>query len=153
MNEESPAAPRSKWLSFQHPRLVISLLLIAGGLVLYAPIKNFSFVSVDDPQYIWLNMHVMAGLNAKSISWAFQSIHLFYWQPLTWLSHMLDVTLYGLNAAGHHFTSVFWHLLNGVLLFFRVGTGQRQALAERDGGGSVCGTSAQFGARHLGCRA
>jgi len=117
MNEESPAAPRSKWFSFQHPRFVISLLLIAGGLVLYAPVKSFSFVSADDPQYIWLNMHVMAGLNAKSISWAFKSINVFYWQPLTWLSHMLDVTLYGLNAAGHHFTSILWHVLNGVLLF------------------------------------
>src|SRR5260370_22302355 len=117
MNEKSPIN-WSNWFSFRYPRLVISLLLIAGGLVLYAPVKNFSFVTADDPQYLWLNMHVLAGFSAKSISWAFQSINVFYWQPLTWLSHMIDVTLYGLNAAGHHFTSVSWHVLNAVLLFF-----------------------------------
>ena len=39
------------------------------------------------------------------------------WHPLTWLSHMLDVQLYGLNPGPHHLTNLLFHIANTLLLF------------------------------------
>jgi hypothetical protein len=63
------------------------------------------------------NPHVQGGLNWDGIVWAFTA-PADYWHPLTWLSHMLDWQLYGPSASGHHLTSVLWHALNAVLVFF-----------------------------------
>ena len=59
------------------------------------------------------------GLNINGIVSAFTHPHARNWHPLTTISHMLDCQLYGLNAGGHHFTSVALHTI-AVLLLFRV---------------------------------
>ena len=60
---------------------------------------------------------VRAGLTWPGVKWAFTAVHSSNWHPLTWLSHMLDCQLYGLNPRGHHLTNVVFHLANTLLLF------------------------------------
>jgi len=79
------------------------------------------FVNLDDPDYVTRNPHVLAGLTWADIRWALGSSYpSSNWHPLTWISHMADVQLYGRNPAGHHFTSVLLHILGVVLLFLLI---------------------------------
>jgi tetratricopeptide (TPR) repeat protein len=96
---------------------VVCLFLVIITLAVYWQVGNHEFVNYDDNDYITENQHVQAGLTLKSIAWAFTSTHASNWHPLTWLSHMLDCQIYGLNPSGHHFTSVLFHILNSILLF------------------------------------
>ena len=96
---------------------VVCLFLVIAILAVYWQVGNHEFVNYDDNDYITENQHVQAGLTLKSIVWAFTSTHASNWHPLTWLSHMLDCQIYGLNPGGHHFTNVFFHILNSILLF------------------------------------
>jgi len=104
----------------QFPRwqlLIFASSLLAITLLLYAPVGNFSFVSYDDQSYIALNPHVRSGLTWSNASWAFTSLELANWHPLTWLSHMADCQLFGLDPAGPHYHNVVIHSLNVLLLF------------------------------------
>ncbi len=74
------------------------------------------WVNYDDPDYVYENQHVQTGLTLQNIKWAFTSTHAANWHPLTWLSHMLDVSLYGLHPHGHHLTSVLLHSINAAFL-------------------------------------
>ena len=93
------------------------LLLILATVAVYAPVLHHGFVEWDDPYYVTENSHVRAGLSAGGIAWAFTAVTLANWHPLTWLSHMLDVSLFGLSPSGHHLTSLLLHLANTLLLF------------------------------------
>jgi Flp pilus assembly protein TadD len=95
----------------------VAIGLVAITLTVFAPVWGYGFVSWDDPWYITGNPHVTGGLGWTALCWALTTGGQFYWHPLTWLSHMLDVQLYGLNAGGHHLTSVLLHLANVLLLF------------------------------------
>ncbi|HXM11899.1 MAG TPA: tetratricopeptide repeat protein [Terriglobales bacterium] len=97
--------------------LLVGLLLFLGTLVLYYPVLQNGFVNYDDPAYVTSNLQVQQGLTLHSLAWAFTSIAEANWHPLTWISHMLDVRLFGIRAAGHHAQSVLWHAINVVLLF------------------------------------
>jgi protein O-mannosyl-transferase len=101
----------------RHLKIVISLLLILAIIIAYGQVRNFDFVGYDDQEYITGNSHVQKGLTVESIIWAFTSFHSANWHPLTWLSHMLDCELYGLNPMGHHWTNLTFHMVNTVLLF------------------------------------
>ena len=95
----------------------ICLLLAAGTAVLYWPITGHGFIGFDDNQYLVQNWHIHSGLTWRAITWAFQSGYASNWHPLTWISHLLDYQFYGLNPAGHHFTSLILHSVNSALLF------------------------------------
>ncbi|MEE4604575.1 MAG: tetratricopeptide repeat protein, partial [Desulfobacteraceae bacterium] len=71
----------------------------------------------DDNLYVYQNGIVQSGITSEGIRWAFSINEHFYWHPLTWLSHMLDCQLYGLNAGMHHVTNLILHTLNSLLLF------------------------------------
>jgi tetratricopeptide (TPR) repeat protein len=91
--------------------------LLAVTFAAYAPVLTHGFVEWDDPFYVTENPRVRAGLTAGGIAWAFTSTQLANWHPLTWMSHMLDVSLFGLSPWGHHLTSLLLHLVNTWLLF------------------------------------
>ncbi len=95
----------------------ICALLVVSVLAAYAPVVSYAFVYIDDNDYIFQNPPVLHGLTWSGVVWAFTQFYDSNWHPLTWLSHMLDVQLYGLNAGGHHATSVLIHAANTVLLF------------------------------------
>ena len=93
------------------------LCLAVGILALYLPAARNPFLGVDDPAYVTDNAHVQAGLAWATVEWALTATAAQNWHPLTWLSHALDCQIYGPNPAGHHFTNIFLHALNAVLLF------------------------------------
>ena len=97
--------------------LLCCLALIAVVLAVYNPVIRNSFVNYDDEGYIVQNAHVRAGLTRDTVKWAFTTYDQSNWHPLTWLSHALDCEIFGLNPAGHHYTSVLLHAANAVLLF------------------------------------
>lgn len=103
-----------------HLHLYLYLFLLISVLFVYGQVRNYSFISFDDCQYITDNSFVKDGLSAKNIRWAFTSLRAANWHPLTWLSHMVDVELYGLDAGHHHMTSVIIHIVNSFLLFYLI---------------------------------
>ena len=101
----------------RRPRAAIALVLAVATLAVYAPTVRHGFVDYDDDVYVFRNPHVVAGLTAESVAWAFTTMEVSYWHPLTWISHMLDCQIFGLRPAGHHLTSLALHTANVVLLF------------------------------------
>ena len=97
--------------------VVLCLLLTVVTLALYSSVAHHGFANYDDDRYILTNAHVQSGLRWSTIAWAFSSLEEANWHPLTWLSHALDCQVFGLNAAGHHFTSLLFHAANVILLF------------------------------------
>ncbi len=113
---DTPASPAT--LKNDKLRLWISFALAAIVLAIYYPAFGFGFVTFDDPEYITLNPYIAQGLTGSGIAWAFTSGYMFYWHPLTWISHMLDIQWFGVaNAGMHHVTNVLLHAANCVLLF------------------------------------
>ena len=102
--------------------LLICLFLAILTLLVYWQVQYHQFLLWDDDAYIVENPHVRTGLTAENVLWAFTSAHSSNWHPLTWISHMLDAQLYGLNPGGHHWSSVLLHLANTVLLFLLLST-------------------------------
>jgi protein O-mannosyl-transferase len=96
---------------------IAGLILVVSTLGAYWHLRHCDFTFFDDPGYVFLNPSVIAGLNRVNVVWAFTTFSAANWHPLTWLSHMLDCSLYGLNPAGHHLTSLFFHVGNVLLLF------------------------------------
>ncbi len=96
---------------------LIGVALIAVTLTVYWPVQNFEFVDLDDDVYVTDNPHVQSGFTRESLIWSFTATISTQWQPLTWLSHMVDYELYGLNPRGHHFTNLLFHIANVVILF------------------------------------
>ena len=113
----TPAAPPAECAGSAVQVRVIALALFFGTLLLFARAIGHDFVNYDDPDYVTANAQVKAGLSGETLRWALTSGEASNWHPLTWGSHLLDVTLYGLNPHGHHATSVAWHAVNAALAF------------------------------------
>ena len=103
----------------------VCLLLCLAIAAVYLQLPGHDFVDFDDGMYITRNPHVRAGLTLEGIIWSFGLHDSPYWQPLTWLSHMLDCQLFGLDPGMHHLTNLVLHLANSLLLllFFNRTTG------------------------------
>jgi hypothetical protein len=93
-------------------------LLVLATLLTYAPVRHHEFLVFDDGPYVTQNIHVNTGLNLDNETWAFTSFHEGNWHPLTWLSHMADCQLFGLNPGPQHMVNVFLHAANVLLLFW-----------------------------------
>jgi tetratricopeptide (TPR) repeat protein len=96
---------------------LILVFLTAATLLVFWQVNHCEFITYDDNVYVTENGPVQNGLTVEGIRWAFTTYHAFNWHPLTWLSHMLDVQLFGLNPRWHHLTSLLFHLANTLLLF------------------------------------
>jgi tetratricopeptide (TPR) repeat protein len=100
-------------------RAALAVVLLAGmTLAVFAPVVSYQFINVDDNVYVTGNDHVQRGLSWHNAVWALTALDAANWHPVTWLSHMLDVSLFGLSPGGHHAISLLIHTLNVVLLFF-----------------------------------
>lgn len=86
-------------------------------LVVYLPVRNFEFVNYDDDLYVTNRPEVQAGLSWEGVRWAFTTRESCNWHPITWLSHMLDCELFGLDAGIQHVVNLLLHTLNAILLF------------------------------------
>ena len=99
-------------------RIWICILLVIATFIAYMQVLKYGFItSFDDAEYLTSNWNIKAGLTKESIVWAFSTSYAANWHPLTWLSHMLDYELYGMEPFGHHLTSLIFHITNTLLLF------------------------------------
>jgi len=96
---------------------VVAVGLAIAIAVVYAAVLDHGFINLDDDQYVSANPMVGAGISLEGIRWALGAFVSFNWHPVTWVSHMLDVQLFGMDAGLHHAVSVALHIANSVLLF------------------------------------
>jgi len=106
---------RLAWAS-RRPAL-ICVVLAAITIAVYGRVIRFEFINYDDADYVVENAPVQAGLTWRGIGWALGTRHAGNWHPLTWVSHMLDVEVFGTGAAGPHAVNLAIHAANVVLLF------------------------------------
>ncbi|MGA8764847.1 MAG: tetratricopeptide repeat protein, partial [Candidatus Sulfotelmatobacter sp.] len=116
--KKTPSASATGLFSSPEKRnAIVCLLLAIITLALYNPVNRHPFVNYDDDLYVTANPHVRQGLTWTTFTWALTSTEQANWHPLTWMSHAIDCSLFRLNPAGHHFTSVLLHAVNVMLLF------------------------------------
>jgi tetratricopeptide (TPR) repeat protein len=99
------------------PAFPICLILVLLTSVVYWQVRDFEFILFDDPLYISDNSHIQDGLTFKNLFWATKAVYASNWHPITWISHLMDVELFGMNPGAHHLTSLIVHLVNSMLLF------------------------------------
>jgi protein O-mannosyl-transferase len=107
----------TRCMSEKNRIFLICLFLAAATLLAFWQVGNSEFINYDDNDYVTENLTVQRGLTAEGIRWAFTTYYASNWHPLTWLSHMMDVHLFGLSPRGHHLTNLLLHLANTLLLF------------------------------------
>lgn len=109
--------------AFLRSRRVLAAALAVLVALAYEGVRRCGFVSFDDDVFVYQNPYVRQGLSASGLRWAltadllFESPYADYWMPVTVLSRMLDVQLFGLSAAGHHLVNVAFHAVSVVLVF------------------------------------
>ena len=96
---------------------LICVVLALATFVAFEGVRSNDFVNYDDNQYVTDNGYVQKGLSFASIKWAFTTWYQGNWHPLTWMSHLVDSTVFGMKPAGHHLVSVGFHIANVILLF------------------------------------
>ncbi|MBN1131325.1 MAG: tetratricopeptide repeat protein [Chitinispirillaceae bacterium] len=92
-------------------------ILAVITIIVYHGVLGNDFINYDDDVYVTSNNNLHAGLSWKNIKWAFTSTHANNWHPVTWLSHMVDVSMHDLNPAGHHLTNLILHTIATAVLF------------------------------------
>jgi len=97
--------------------LAVMFALAAAVAAIYLQTAWFEFVNWDDDQYVFRNTRVRQGLSWASAAWAFVALEASNWHPLTWLSYLLDSSLFGAWPGGYHLTSVAWHLATTLLVY------------------------------------
>jgi hypothetical protein len=101
----------------QHRITLVCAALVIGTALLYWPVVAFDFVNFDDKSYVFGNPNLSGGFSWRGLFWCFQAGYASNWHPLTWMTHMLDSQMFGLNPAGHHAVNLALHTANVVLLF------------------------------------
>jgi tetratricopeptide (TPR) repeat protein len=97
--------------------LIVAALLAAACLAVFGQAAHFDFINYDDNAYVTENPNVTGGPTVSNVVWAFTTIDYFYWQPVTWVSHMVDCRVFGVTPAGPHVVNILLHVLNSILLF------------------------------------
>ena len=115
---KTKAAPKNAFASSDRWLVLgVCVFLAAITWFVFGQTRAFQFINFDDNEYVFKNAQVARGLTMEGIAWAFTHVYAANWHPLTWLSHMVDCQLYGLNPGGHHLTNVFLHAATAILLF------------------------------------
>ena len=109
--------PSSAAFGWDPGTIAISAALAISIFVIYGQCVSHPFLRLDDPDYVVENEHVNSGLSLSNIAWALTAMYASNWHPLTWISHMIDVQLFGLDAGKHILVNVTIHAVNSLLLF------------------------------------
>ncbi len=102
--------------SHRKQALWLGAAVVVATAFVYRDVVGFGFVNLDDRSYVYANPMVLAGLTLRGVAWAFTTFHAANWHPLTWLSHMLDVSLFGPSPGAMHVVSAALHVGNALLL-------------------------------------
>ncbi len=112
-NVGSPASPDR----FGKEDFLVMLGLAITTLAVYGQVVTHQFIGLDDDVYLRDNPVLASGLTWAGIEWAFTTFYDSNWHPLTWISHMIDFQLFGMNAGAHLLTNALIHLANALLVF------------------------------------
>jgi hypothetical protein len=104
-------------ISPDRQKLIIYLVLTVVTLAVFWQVNQYDFV-YDDAVYVTENTHIQSGITLYGLCWAFSTRYADLWNPLIWLSFMLDYQLHGLNAGGYHLTNLILHVMSALLLFW-----------------------------------
>jgi Tfp pilus assembly protein PilF len=98
--------------------LIFPAVLVAVlTAIVYLPVTGYEFVALDDPDYVTGNAVVTQGLSWRGLAWALGSFHAKNWHPVTWVSHMADVSIFGMRAGGHHLGNLLLHAFTTALAY------------------------------------
>ena len=114
--KDTPPANRKFWTRDTYKVAAVCVLLLLAIALVFGQTVGHEFV-YDDVKYVSENPVVQKGLTLEGSRWALTYGEIGHWHPLTWLSHMLDCQIYGLQAGGHHLTNVLLHAATAILLF------------------------------------
>jgi len=122
---------RPRRTPFSGSSVWICLCLALLACAVYFPAHRCGFLRLDDDVYVTDNPLVREGLTLEGLRWALRSTDADNWHPLTWVSLMLDVSVFGLDPRGMHAVNVALHALSAALLFLALHrlTGERGASA------------------------
>lgn len=110
--------PTKQRLRLDSTSFAICIFLVVVTAVVYARVAGYPFIDLDDGPYVFHNSHVQQSLTPKSFHWALTTFRAANWHPLTWISHIIDCSVYGVtHPGGHHVTSLLLHIANTLLLF------------------------------------
>ncbi|MDI6743415.1 MAG: hypothetical protein QMD11_11840, partial [Smithella sp.] len=98
--------------------LIVYLMLLVVTFSVYWQVNEYDFVNFDDDGYVTENHVVQSGLTLDGLRWAFTTKYTGLWNPLVWMSFMVDYEFFGLNAGGYHLTNLLLHILTTLLLFW-----------------------------------
>jgi tetratricopeptide (TPR) repeat protein len=115
--EAAPAPPPARPIDESKLVLPICAALVILIAIIYAQVGSHSFLTYDDPIYVTKNAHVQEGLTLTSFRWALTNFE-FNWHPLTWLTLLIEVSLFGVKAAPLLYANVLLHIASSLLLFF-----------------------------------
>jgi hypothetical protein len=109
-------------LALPWPRALSAVLLVIATIAVFAPASKFGVVQYDDGLYVGDIPMVQRGLTGEGVRWAFTTFQAWNWHPLTWLSLMSDVELFGQDPIYVHRTNIALHVANALLLFALFGS-------------------------------
>jgi hypothetical protein len=104
--------------TFGRPDFLILVAMAVLTLGIYAQVIGHQFITFDDDSYIKENPMVNRGVTLAGLAWAFTTFYKANWHPLTWIAHMIDSQLFGLNAGGHLLVNALIHVANTLLVFW-----------------------------------
>ena len=103
--------------------IILPLLLPMAVLAIYWQTVCFGLINIDDYEYLVRSKAVTSGLGAVGIKWAFMNVEHAIWMPLTWVSYMLDFSLFGPERWGvMHLHNVMLHAIGATLVYVFVKT-------------------------------
>jgi protein O-mannosyl-transferase len=103
---------------FPYASALVSIVLVAAVFAVFGQTLHHGFLNYDDPSYVFENPGLARGTTVERVAWAFTTGHAGNWHPLTWISHLIDYALYGLQEpGGHHLTNVLLHAASALVLF------------------------------------
>ncbi len=97
--------------------LPLCLMLVVLVFFAFAPVLHYGLIGIDDPAYVSLNNYVLGGLTLDDVTWAFTTFSAYNWHPVTWLSHMADLQLFGMSPPRMHLVNLLFHSANTLVVF------------------------------------
>ena len=95
-------------------------ILVHIALALIITITFYPAIAGDfiwDDIAITQNIMHINEMSAANLTWAFTSSYAGHYQPLTWLSYMLDHEIWGMDPAGFHITNILLHILVCIFVY------------------------------------
>ncbi len=105
-------------LAPQRQKLFVYIVLTIVTCAVFGQVNHYDFINFDDHAYVTENSSIRSEFSWDGIRWIFGSKYLDVWNPLVWLSFMIDYQIYGFNAGGYHLTNLILHIMSTLLLFW-----------------------------------